>query len=79
MPASQGFIALVANAYAARLMDKIMRAREFKLLGQVIGSVPLRRVTPHRNPTYLSKLCEVILDDFQALTPSAPAMAESNV
>ena len=48
VPASQGFIALVANTYATRLIDKTMRAREFKLLGQVMASVPLRRVTPHR-------------------------------
>jgi hypothetical protein len=78
VPASEGFIALVANTYATRLMDKTMRAREFKLLGHVMNSVPLRRVTPHRNPAYLSKLCEVILDDFQTLTTSAPAMAESD-
>ena len=75
MPASRGFIALVANAYATKLMDKTMRAREFKLLERVMASIPLRRVTPHQNSDYLSKLCEVILDDFQALTSSA--LAES--
>jgi hypothetical protein len=68
--AGQGLIALVANTYATRLMDKTMRAQEFELLGRLMASVALRRVTPHANPAYLSKLCDVILDDFQTLTSS---------
>lgn len=68
LSASEGFMALTANTYANRLIDKTMRAREFKLLSCLVASVPLRRVTPHQNPAYLSKLCEVILDDFQVLT-----------
>jgi hypothetical protein len=66
-PDREGLIALVANTYATRLMDKAMRAHEFELLGQLRASVPLRLVTPHSNPAYLSKLCRVILDDFHDL------------
>jgi hypothetical protein len=64
-------IVLVANTYANYLLDKEMRAQEFELLSRLVINVPLRQVTPHADPVYLSKLCDVILDDFQALTSSA--------
>src|SRR5689334_11264808 len=38
---SDGLMALVANTYATKLMDRQMRAREFELLTRVISSVPL--------------------------------------
>ncbi len=63
---SERLMALVANTYATKLMDKQMRAREFELLTRVVGNVPLKRVTPNADPTRIAQLCEVILDDFQA-------------
>src|SRR5215510_4323962 len=45
-----GLMALVANTYATKLMDKQMRAREFELLARVVGTVLVRRVTPHADP-----------------------------
>lgn len=69
VPARAGLVALVANTYASSMLDKCMRAQEFESLCQVVARVPLRRVTPHADPAYLSRLCEVILSDFQALTP----------
>jgi len=61
---SEGLMALVANTYATKLMDRQMRAREFELLTRVLGSVPVRRVTPHADPARISDLCARILDDF---------------
>jgi hypothetical protein len=61
---SQGLMALVANTYATKLMDKQMRAREFELLTRVVGSVSVRRVTPHSDPARLTQLCDRIVDDF---------------
>jgi hypothetical protein len=62
---SEGLMALVANTYATKLMDRQMRAREFELLTRVVGNVSVRRVTPHAEPARLSDLCDAILNDFR--------------
>lgn len=64
MSASAGLMSLVVNTYANHLLDTSMRAQEFELLNRIISSIPLRRVTPHADPLYLPKLCDVIIDDF---------------
>jgi hypothetical protein len=64
---TEAMIALVANTYATKLMDKKMRAREFEVLGRVLANVPLRRVTPHTHPQKLSTLCDHLLADFERL------------
>ena len=61
---SQGLMALVANTYATKLMDKQMRAREFELLTRVVANVAMRRVTPHADPARIKELCDRIVDDF---------------
>ena len=61
---AEGLMALVANTYATKLMDKEMRAREFELLTRVLNNVPLRRVTPHTDPARIPELCDSILNDF---------------
>jgi len=63
---SEGLMALVANTYATKLMDKQMRAREFELLTRVVGSVAVRRVTPHADPARITHLCNAILNDFRS-------------
>ena len=61
---AEGLIALVANTYSTKLMDRQMRAREFELLTRVLRKVPLRRVTPHADPSRIPELCDSILNDF---------------
>lgn len=61
-----GLMSLVANTYATKLMDKDMRAREFELLTRLLKNVPLRRVTPHADPSRINKLCDSILSDFES-------------
>ncbi|HEY0365929.1 MAG TPA: hypothetical protein VGC73_05600 [Pyrinomonadaceae bacterium] len=63
---SDGLMSLVANTYATKLMDKQMRAREFELLTRVVQNVPLRRVTPHSDPSRLNDLCTRIIADFKS-------------
>ncbi|MBA3710871.1 MAG: serine/threonine protein kinase [Pyrinomonadaceae bacterium] len=72
-----GLITLISNTYTNYLLDKALRARELELLSRVVAHIPLRRVEPHADPAYLSRMCEVILDDFQALIPPAPASADA--
>jgi len=61
---TDSLMALVANTYATKLMDKQMRAREFDLLTRVVGQISVRRVTPHTDPARINDLCERILSDF---------------
>jgi len=72
---SQGMIALVANTYSTRLMDKQMRAREFSVLSRLINDVPLRRVTPHASVLRIPDLCDCIIKDFAKLNSSHPTRA----
>jgi hypothetical protein len=73
LPAPEGLMDLVANTYTNRLLDRLMRAQEFNALGRVVTRIPIRRVIPHADPASLGKLCEVLLEDFQATIPSPPA------
>lgn len=61
---NEALMSLVANTYTSYLLDKAMRAREFRTLGRVLKRVPVRRVVPHADPSRLSRLCAVIRDDF---------------
>lgn len=65
MPAYAALMFLVKNTYMNYLLDKAMRAREFDLLSRVVANVSLRRVTINTNIAYVSRLCDVILEDFQ--------------
>lgn len=65
VPASESLMTLVANTYANHLLDKAMRAAEFKSLSRLCERVPIRRVTPHEDIAQLSNLCEGILSDFR--------------
>ncbi|MFB2835273.1 serine/threonine protein kinase [Floridanema evergladense] len=68
IPSNNGLISLISNTYANNLLDKKMRATEFDLLSRVLAKVPLRRVTPHADSENISKLCDVILEDFHKLS-----------
>jgi hypothetical protein len=63
---AEALMALVANTYATKLMDRQMRAREFELLTRVVNHVRLRRVTPHADPARITELCTQIIADFQS-------------
>ena len=74
---SEGLMALVANTYATKLMDRQMRAREFELLTRVVGNVAVRRVTPHADPARINDLCDRILDDFKRGQAPVPDLFNS--
>jgi hypothetical protein len=59
-PTKEAFLSLVANSYATSLLDKGMRAREFELLGRLVGVVPVIRVRPHQDASRIDGLCELI-------------------
>ena len=53
-------LALVADTYANKILDRELRAREFAVLGRLVTAVPVRRVYPHEDPARLEELCNVI-------------------
>lgn len=61
----EGLIELIKNTYNNYALEKSMRAREFEVLGSLIRQIEIRRVVPHADPRYLSKMCELILIDFE--------------
>ena len=65
--AGVALMSMVANTYKSELLEKEMRAAEFEMLGRLVEGVPIRRVTPHEDPAYLPRLCDLILEDFQTL------------
>jgi len=73
----EALVALLANTWATRMLDSEMRAREFVQLGRLSARVPLRRVHPHADPRYLSRLCDVILNDYQRVLSSSSTTGAS--
>jgi hypothetical protein len=67
----EGLVELITNTYVSYLMDTAMRAHQFRTLNRLVQRVTLRRVVAHSDPAHLSKLCEVILEDFQSANASS--------
>jgi len=62
-----GLISLVADSFANKILDRAMRAQEFAVLGQLVTTVPIRRVHPHSDASHLKELCALICKDFASL------------
>lgn len=60
LPSQEKLVSLVGSSYATNLLDKVMRAREFELLGRLVAAVPVWRVKPHEDPSKIDDLCNVI-------------------
>jgi len=60
-------LALVADTYANKILDREMRALEFAVLGRLVTTVPIRRVYPHEDADRLQNLCRVIQEDLSLL------------
>jgi hypothetical protein len=62
---ADGLMALIANTSVNYLLDESMRAQEFETLGDLVGSVPVRRLLRYDDTTLVSRLCELICDDVE--------------
>jgi hypothetical protein len=70
IPPQEAFIALASNTYANKMLDTPMRAREFRELGELVRSVPIRRlVAPARSPD-LGSFYRTICEDAAAFMQS---------
>jgi hypothetical protein len=60
-------VSLVADTYMSALPDLPARARDLRVLGALVASVPVRALLPHDDATRLGDLCDVLLEDVRAL------------
>lgn len=73
-----GLMALLANTYGSYLVEKPTRVQEFEVLSRLLGKVAVRLLTPHPDPAYIPGMCELILQDYHALSrPALPNEASS--
>lgn len=56
----ESLMALIANSYATKTLDKEMRAKEFGFFGRMISTVRFRRLRPHKDPRFIERMCEAI-------------------
>jgi hypothetical protein len=68
-----GLLALVTDTFANKILDRVMRAREFAVLGRLVTTVPIRQIHPHHDASRLEELCAVIREDFASLRSPASA------
>jgi len=64
---NDAFMTLVANTYTNQLLDRDMRSRDFAVLGQIVGSMPIRRIRPSAHPFEVASLRETIANDATRL------------
>lgn len=58
---------LIANTYSNYASDASQLSKEFMLFGRVVERVPVRTIVSQRDFASLSKLCDIILEEFQVL------------
>ena len=56
----ESLFALLADSYATKLIDANMRVKEFEQLGRMVGTVPVVRLRPHRDPERIDRMCDLI-------------------
>jgi hypothetical protein len=67
MRPQSALLALVAETYANKILDRETRASEFAVLGRLVTTIPIRQVYPHADANRLGDLCKVIGEDFATL------------
>lgn len=66
----EGLLELVKNTYMNWLLDRNQRAAELDVLTRLVASVPVRRIIPPADPTRVSAVCDVIIQDAEKLLES---------
>ena len=63
----ESFVSLTANSYATNMLDREMRANEFKTLSELVSKVPTRRLFTSKRSLDPQALCDAVKQDFAAL------------
>jgi hypothetical protein len=64
MRAQAALLALVAETYANKILDRELRAREFAVLSRLVEEIPIRRVIPHSDLSRTEDLCRLIAEEL---------------
>jgi hypothetical protein len=67
MPPQSALLSLITDTYANSILDRDLRAREFAVLGQLVSTIPVRRVSAHTDTARIGEFCRAIRDDFEML------------
>jgi hypothetical protein len=63
---AEAMLSLLANGYANNLINRSLRAEEFRVLSAIAASIPIKRLYPHRDERRLPELCEAIIRDVRS-------------
>ena len=63
---------MVANTYGNTILDSTMRAQEFRVLGQIAESLPIRRLVAGVGTTQFDRLYALVCDDLPRHRRQAP-------
>lgn len=77
--ATDALVALVRNTYADYMLDRAGRARDFELLGEVAGKIPLRLVRRPLGLQSVRPVCRSILEDAKMLRRVALKLTHARV
>lgn len=64
MKRQAALLALVADSYANKVLDRELRAQEFEVLGRLVSAVPVRLVHAPDNVSQLKDFCRVIRENL---------------
>lgn len=65
---AKAMMALTGHTYGNYVSTPAIKAREFSSLGRLVSRTPVRMVTPSADPDRLPDLCDMLLEDFAAIT-----------
>ena len=63
LPPPTALMNLVANTYGNAILNSAMRAQEFRVLGQIAQSLPIRSLVPGNGTARLARLYDLVCDD----------------
>lgn len=63
---AEAMLSLLANGYANNLINRSLRAEEFRVLSTIAGSIPIKRIHPHCDSQRIPELCKVIIRDVRS-------------
>ncbi|MHB8616008.1 MAG: hypothetical protein ACYC93_08050 [Candidatus Acidiferrales bacterium] len=64
LPPQAALMNLVANTYGNTILDSTMRAHEFRVLGQIAESLPIRSLVAREGAAQLARLYDLVCEDL---------------
>jgi hypothetical protein len=63
---AEAMLRLLANGYAQYLINRSLRAEEFRVLSTIVTSILVKSIYPNSDAQRLPELCEVIVKDVRS-------------